>query len=136
MGRILSIDFGKKRTGIAVTDPLQLIVSGLDGIDTKDLKSYLVNYCKQEIVDKIVFGLPLHADGNVTYLKSHIDSFVSNLKKELPDMVIDFQDEYGTSRDAMDIMIQSGVKKKDRRDKKRVDKLSAVLILQKYLNHI
>ena len=136
MGRILSIDFGKKRSGVAATDPLQIVVNGLTGLETKDLLQYLKDYCNAETVDKIVFGLPLHADGNVTHLKADIDKFIDKMKKVLPEIDIDFQDEFFTSRDAMDIMIQAGVKKKQRRDKKKVDQLSAVLILQRYLNHI
>jgi putative Holliday junction resolvase len=136
MNRVLSIDFGKKRSGIAVTDPLQIAVHGLAGIETKDLLSYLIDYCKTETVEKIVFGLPLHADGNETHLKKDIDLFISKMKKVLPNVEVDFQDEFFTSRDALDIMIQAGVKKKQRRDKNKIDQLSAVLILQRYLNHI
>jgi len=136
MGRILAIDFGKRRSGVAATDPLQIVVNGLTGIETKELLKFLTDYCKAETVDKIVFGLPLHADGNVTHLKTDIDLFIKKMKKVLPEIEIDFQDEFFTSRDAMEIMIQAGVKKKQRRDKKRVDQLSAVLILQRYLNHI
>jgi len=136
MGRIISIDYGKKRSGVAATDPLQIVVNGLTGLDTKDLLNYIKDYCGKESVEKIVFGLPLHADGTETHLNQDIDKLVIKIQKLFPSMEIDFQDEFFSSRDAIDIMIQAGMKRKDRRDKKKVDQLSAVLILQRYLNHI
>ena len=136
MGRIMSIDYGLKRSGVAVTDPLQIVVNGLAGIDTKELLSFIVKYMESESVEKIVFGLPLHADGTETYLKEKIDEFIPKIKKLAPEMSFDFQDEFHTSREAVDIMVRAGVKKKDRRDKSKIDQLSAVLILQRYLKHI
>lgn len=136
MARIMGIDFGQKRTGISVTDPLQLIVNGLDTVETKFLKDYLTNYLTSEEVEKIVFGLPTHKDGNFTYLKKDIDSMVAELKKAFPAIEIDFIDEAFTSVESKAIIFQSGAKKKKRQDKALVDKVSAVLILQKYLGHI
>ncbi len=136
MARILGIDYGKKRTGIAVTDPLQIIVTGLDTVDTTELKKFIQQYFLNEDVEKVVLGLPIHKDGNYTYLKSDIDEFVKYLNSKHPSVKVDFIDESFTSVEAKDIIFRSGVKKSKRRDKKLVDKVSAVLILQKYLNHI
>jgi putative holliday junction resolvase len=136
MARIIGIDFGQKRTGISATDPLQLIVNGLETVETKSLMDYLTNYLSVEKVEKIVFGLPTHKDGNFTYLKRDIDSMVALLEKSFPTIVIDFIDEAFTSVESKAIIFQSGAKKKKRQDKALVDKISAVLILQKYLGHI
>jgi putative Holliday junction resolvase len=136
MSRIIGIDYGTKRCGISVTDPLQLIVTGLVTVDTDLLLSYLEGYVQNNPVEKIVFGLPTHADGTFTYLKTDIDRFITELKKKLPEMEFDFQAEYFTSVEAKQIIFQSGIKKKKRRDKALVDKVSAVLILQRYLKHI
>ena len=136
MARILGIDYGKKRTGIAVTDPLQIIVSGLDTVETKQLIPYLKEYIQSEEVDKIVFGLPTHADGNYTYLKEDIDKTTAEVQKLFPQLSVQFQDEYLTSVEAKRAILQSGAKKKKRRDKQLVDKVSAILILQRFLGHI
>ena len=136
MGRILGIDYGLKRTGIAATDPLQIIVNGLDTVDTKDLKNYLESYISSEAVDKIVIGLPQHKDGNYTELKEPIDNLANYLINKFPSLIIDFEDESFTSVRAKEVILQSGAKKKKRKDKKLVDKISAVLILQQYLKHI
>ena len=136
MARILGIDYGKKRTGIAVTDPLQIIVSGLDTVETKQLIPYLKEYIQSEEVEKIVFGLPTHADGNYTYLKEDIDKTTAEVQKLFPQLSVQFQDEYLTSVEAKRAILQSGAKKKKRRDKQLVDKVSAILILQRFLGHI
>jgi putative Holliday junction resolvase len=136
MARIISIDFGLKRCGIATTDPLQIIATALATVETKDLMDFLEKYFKQEKVDKLIFGLPTHADGNTTNLKPYIDTIVSEVSKKYPDLNIDFQDESFTSFEAKKIVLQSGIKKKNRRDKALYDKISAVLILQRYLKHI
>ena len=136
MARILGIDYGKKRTGIAVTDPLQIIVSGLDTVETKQLIPYLKAYIQSEEVEKIVFGLPTHADGNYTYLKEDIDKTTAEVQKLFPHLSVQFQDEYLTSVEAKRAIFQSGAKKKKRRDKQLVDKVSAILILQRFLGHI
>ena len=136
MARILAIDYGKKRTGIAVTDPLQIIVNGLDTVETKELIDYLQTYMKSEDVEKVVFGLPTHADGNYTYLKEDIDKTSEKIKELFPNLSVHFQDEYLTSVEAKKAILLSGAKKKKRRDKQLVDKVSAVLILQRFLGHI
>lgn len=136
MARILSIDYGSKRCGIAVTDPLQIAVHGLETVEEKKLINYLEEYINKEPVDKIVFGLPTHADGSETYLKEKIDNCIITIKKKLPNIEVDFQDEYLSSSEAKDIIRLSGKNKKARRDKKLVDKVSAILILQRYLKHI
>jgi len=136
MGRILGLDYGKKKCGLSTTDPLQIIVTGLDTIQTTDLLSFLTQYCKNEIVDKIVIGKPTHKDGSDTYLVEDINKFVATINKEIPNLEIDFQDENLTSVEARDIIFRSGAKKSKRRDKSLVDKISAVIILQKYLRHI
>jgi len=136
MARILSIDYGRKRCGIAATDPLQIIVTAIDTIDTHNLFDYLVQYMSDEEVEKIVFGKPTHADGNETFLMEDIRLFIKKLLKITPDLETDFQDESFTSIEAKHIIMLSGAKKKKRQDKALVDKISAVIILQKYLNHI
>lgn len=136
MARILSIDYGRKRCGVAATDPLQIIVSPVDTIATHLLFDYLTNYMLTEEVEKIVFGRPTHADGNETFLMNDIGSFVNRIKKKYSDIEIDYQDESFTSLEAKNIIMLSGAKKKKRRDKELVDRVSAVIILQKYLKHI
>ncbi len=136
MARILSIDYGRKRCGIAATDPLQIIVTAIDTIATHKLFDYLVQYMSDEEVEKIVFGKPTHADGNETFLMEDIRLFIKKLLKIIPDLETDFQDESFTSIEAKHIIMLSGAKKKKRQDKALVDKISAVIILQKYLNHI
>ena len=136
MGRIVGVDYGMKRVGLSATDPLQIIVSPLLTVATEKFPEFLDNYFKTEKVEKIVFGRPQHADGNDTYLVPMIDKVVSAITKKYPEIIIDFQDEYNSSNEARKVLILSGVKKKKRQDKALVDKMSAVLILQKYLNHI
>lgn len=136
MGRILGIDYGKKRTGISVTDPLQIIVTGLNTVETDKLKTFLIGYFEKEQVEKVVIGLPRHADGNFTLLKPDIDNLTKFISNRFSNIAIDFEDESFTSQHAKQIIFDSGVKKKKRKDKKLVDKVSAILILQKYLKHI
>lgn len=120
---------------MAVTDPLQLIVSGLDTVPTTQLLGYLVNYCTNEAVEKIVIGKSTHKDGSNTNLHAHALGFSRKLEKSLPDIIIDWQDEFGSSQRAKEIILGSGLSKKKRREKARVDKIAAVLILQDYLGH-
>jgi putative holliday junction resolvase len=136
MARILGIDFGQKRCGLAVTDPLKIIVTALDTVLTIDLEVYLKNYLNKEEVEKIVIGLPVHKDGNFTYLKEAIDKFADTFKKAYPMIDFDFADEKFSSVQAKKIILQSGAKKKTRQDKALVDRVSAVIILQRYLKHI
>ncbi len=136
MARILSIDYGKKRCGVASTDPLQIIVSALDTVATHLLIDYLEQYFMQNEVEALILGRPTHTNGVETYLMKDILVFVNKIEKKYPSLKIDFQDESYTSVQAKDIIFRSGAKKKKRRDKSLIDKISAVLILQKYLNHI
>lgn len=136
MGRILGLDFGLKRCGLSVTDPLQIIVTSLDTVETSKLQSFFEQYFAANQVDKIVIGMPTHKDGNFTHIKPNIDSLVGELNKRYPNILIDFQDESFSSVDAKNIILQSGVKKKKRQDKALVDKVSAIVILQRYLKHI
>jgi len=133
VARILSIDYGTKRTGIAVTDPLQIIANGLDTVSTEHLLDFLKDYIAQEEVETIVVGEPAHADGNSTHLNPKIKKFVEQFQQLFPDIKVVMQDERFTSVDAKRILLQSGAKKKKRRDKSLIDKISAVLILQQYL---
>jgi len=117
-----------------VTDPLQIIVSGLETVETKQLIPFLQNYFKREVVEKIVIGYPTHVDGTPTALVGQIEIFAKQLKKQFGNIEVDYQDESLTSKHAKEIILATH-KKKKRRDKKLVDKVSAILILQEYLKH-
>lgn len=134
MGRILAVDFGTKRTGLAVTDPLQIIATPLKGLQTHQLEAFLQDYIEKESVEKFVIGWPTQADGTPSENARHVEAFVNRFKKLFPKIPVILQDEYGTSKDAMRTMISGGVKKKNRRDKLQVDITSAVIILQAYLS--
>ncbi len=136
MPRILGIDYGIKKCGIAVSDPLQIIVSPLKTVKTSSMMSFLKIYLSEEEVEKVVFGLPTHADGNPTYLVAEIESFAKKLLDTHPELVLAYQNENYTSAQAQQIILTSGLTKKQRQDKSRLDKISAVLILQRYLKHI
>ncbi len=133
MPRILSIDYGGKRTGIAVTDPLQIIATGLTAVDTKDLFAFLKDYFGKEEVEKVIVGLPYSLDGSDTHATPLVKGFVTRFKKDFPAIPIETVDEQFTSKLAVRALIESGVKKKDRRDKKLIDEMSATIILQEYL---
>ncbi len=132
--RILAIDYGAKRTGLAVTDPLQIIVSPLIGLDTKDLKRYLKQYLANEKVQTIILGLPLHSDGTPTQLMGPLNTFKAWIENELA-IPVEWHEESFTSQKAAEIIRKSGAKQKKRRDKKLLDMVSAVVILQEYLGH-
>lgn len=136
MPRIMAIDYGTKRTGIATTDPLQIIASGLTTIPTGEVFEFLKNYLQEEEVEKIVVGEPLHPDGKPAQIAHLVVGFVRNLRKQFPDVEVVTHDERFTSVDAKAIILQSGVSKKKRRDKSLVDKISAALILEDYLKSI
>jgi putative holliday junction resolvase len=136
MARILCIDYGMKRCGMATTDPLQIIVSGLETVATENIFLFLENYIMHENVEKLIIGLPVHKDGNFTYLKTDIDKFAQEFSKRWPAIDIDFADEQFSSSQAKQIIFDSGANKKKRQDKALVDKISAVIILQRYLKHI
>ncbi|MCB0687748.1 MAG: Holliday junction resolvase RuvX [Saprospiraceae bacterium] len=130
----MSIDYGSVKSGIAVTDPLQLIVNGLDTVPTSNLLAYLKDYFGREKVEKLVVGYPRHADGTPTALVAQIEKFVKEVQKHFKEIEVDFQDELLTSKQAKEIILATH-KKKKRRDKNLVDKVSAILILQEYLKH-
>ena len=134
MARILALDFGKVRTGIAVTDELQLIASGLTTVETKDLLSFLKDYTQKESVERFVVGLPKQMDNTASESEVHIQDFLNKLKAKFPNIPVERQDERFTSKMAVQSMLDSGMKKKKRRDKALVDEISATLILQAYLN--
>jgi putative Holliday junction resolvase len=134
--RILSIDYGTKKTGIAVSDPLQIIATGLDTVSTEVLLAYLADYFDREPVGTIVIGEPLHPDGNPAQIHHLVVGLKRKLEKLYPEKEVVFQDERYTSEEAKEIIRHSGVKKKKRRDKNLVDKVSAVLILQDYMESL
>ena len=133
MGRILAIDYGGKRTGIAVTDPLQLIATSLEMVRSHELIAFLKQYLQKETVDAFVVGMPKKLDNTDTNGTLLVNRFLVQLKKEFAEMPIHLIDERFTSKMAMDTMIAGGMKKKDRRVKGNVDKISAVIILQSYM---
>ena len=133
MARILCIDYGKKRTGIAVTDPLQIIATGLTTVDTKDLMPFLKNYFLQEPVETIVIGDPKNLDDSDTHATPLVAQFIKRLEKEFPGMPIVKVDERYTSKMAKRAMIEMGMKKKDRRNKRNVDEIAATMMLQEYM---
>jgi putative Holliday junction resolvase len=133
MGRILAIDYGKKRTGVAVTDPLQIIATALATVDTNELIGYLKKYIAAEPVDKLIIGYPLNFDDTATDATPLVDKFISKFKNVFPDMEVEKRDERMTSRMASDAISQMGLKKKIREQKELVDSVAAVIILQEYL---
>ena len=132
--RILSIDYGKKRTGLAVTDPLQIIAGGLATVDTVTLYEYLEAYIKREQVERIVIGKPLQPNGQPSENLARVENFYNRWRKAHPEIPIEYYDERFTSVLAHRATIDSGVKKKTRRENKGlVDEISATIILQDYL---
>ncbi|WP_188371326.1 Holliday junction resolvase RuvX [Muriicola marianensis] len=136
MGRIIALDYGKVRTGIAVTDPLQLIASGLTTVDTKALIPFLETYLAEESIAALVVGEPRQMDNSPSESEAMISSFIDKWEKLYPEIPVYRQDERFTSREALKSMIASGVKKSKRREKALVDEVSATLILQGYLDRI
>lgn len=134
MGRILSIDYGKKRTGLAVTDPLRIIASGLATVATSELFDYLKAYVQREGVESIVIGKPTQPNGQPSENLARVEQFVNRWRKAMPDVPIDYYDERFTSVLAHQAILEGGVKKKTRRKNKGlVDEISATIILQDYL---
>ena len=137
MSRVLSIDYGKKRTGLAVTDPLRIIANGLTTVDTKDLFDFLVKYTQQEEVGQIVIGKPTQPNCLPSDNLARVENFVNRWRKAFPAIPIDYYDERFTSVLAHRAMIDGGVKKKARKENKGlVDEISATIILQDYMNSI
>ena len=133
MARILSIDYGKKRTGIAVTDPLQIIAGGLATVSTSELFDWLKAYLSKEQVERIIIGEPRQPNGQPSENLARVQQFVNRWRKAVPDGPIEFFDERFTSVLAHQAMLDGGLKKKARQDKALVDEISATIILQDYL---
>ena len=133
MGRILGIDYGRKRTGVAVTDPLKIVAGNLATVPTHTLMQFIKDYIERESVERIVIGQPTQLNGEPSESMKYITPFVNRLKKELPDMPVVMYDERFTSTIAHQAMIDGGMKKSDRRDKARVDAIAATIILNDYL---
>ncbi|MDE5960868.1 MAG: Holliday junction resolvase RuvX [Duncaniella sp.] len=133
MGRLRAIDYGRKRCGLAVTDVLQIVATALDTVPSAQLIPYVKSYVTRERVDEIIVGLPKTLDGQPSESMRYITPAINRLKKELPDIEIKFFDERFTSTLAHRAMIDSGVKKSDRRDKAAIDRMAAVIILNGYL---
>ena len=134
MARILSIDYGKKRTGLAVTDPLQIIANGLATVETEQLIWYLKQYFAKEEVEKVIIGYPLGLDGKETDITKKVEKFYSQFQKLFPAIPAQLMDERFTSKMASQAIIDSGLKKKDRQNKALVDEVSAIILLQGYLS--
>ena len=133
MSRILSIDYGKKRTGLAVTDPLQLIAGGLATVSTSTLFEYLSDYVQKEQVERIVIGEPRQPNGQPSENLARVQQFVNRWRKAMPQIPIEYFDERFTSVLAHQAMLEGGLKKKARQDKALVDEISATIILQDYM---
>ena len=133
MGQILAVDFGKKRCGLAATDDLRIIASGLDAVETTALMEFLRNYFSENSVDEVVIGLPTDLKGNMSEVEQDIQKFIEEFKSEFPEVSVVRFDERFTSKIASYFISQSGKNKKQRQEKGLIDKVSATLILQQYL---
>ena len=133
MGQILAVDFGKKRCGLAATDDLRIIASGLDTVETSVLMEYLRKYFEKNTVDEVVIGLPTDLKGNMSEVEQDIQKFIEEFKNEFPEVSVVRFDERFTSKIASYFINQSGKNKKQRQEKGLIDKVSATLILQQYL---
>jgi putative Holliday junction resolvase len=134
LGRILSVDYGRKRVGIAVTDSLQIIANGLTTVHSKDIYSFLEDYIKQEDVETIVVGYPKDLKNEDAEAVRFIEPFLKKIRKMFPEITIDIYDERFTSKLAKIAMLEGGMKKKDRQNKELTDKISATIILQSYMD--
>ena len=134
MGRLLAIDYGRKRCGIAVTDTLQICANGLTTVRACDLMQFLKDYCAKEHVEKIIVGLPKQMDGSPSESSRYIEPFLKHLKKEMPEMPVVRFDERFTSTIAHKAMLDGGLRRMVRRDKELVDEIAATIILNDYLS--
>lgn len=134
MPRVIAIDFGLKRTGLAVTDPARIIASALDTVPSAELMAYLQRYTAKEVVDGFVVGLPCNLDGTPTDITPNVHLFVSALKQALPKQWVETMDERFTSTLAQRTMLESGIGRMARRDKGTVDRISATILLQNWLD--
>lgn len=136
MGRILSIDYGRKRTGLAATDPLQIIANGLTTVPTHELEKWLMDYIPREGVERVLVGLPRRMSGEMSESWQYIEPFLNRLHKLLPDLPIELVDERFTSKLASQTILQSGVGKQRRKeDKSMIDEVSATIILQQWMDN-
>ena len=133
MARLLAIDYGKKRTGLAVSDEMQIIAGGLTTVATTELLDYILDYVKREPVERIVVGLPKQMNNEPSENMRRVEPFVNRLRKLLPDIPVDYHDERFTSVLAQRTIIEAGIKKMARRNKELVDEVSATIILQSYM---
>jgi putative holliday junction resolvase len=133
MGRILSIDYGGKRTGIAVTDPFKIIASGLCTVETPKLKAFLKDYFGREDVELVIIGMPVNWDDTATHATPLVQKFIKDFIKDFPAVPIKEVDERFTSKLATQAMLQMGLKKKQRRNKSLVDEIAATIMLQEYM---
>lgn len=133
MSRIICIDYGLKRTGIAVTDPLQIIATGLTTIHPKDLITFLKDYFAREQVELILIGWPTNWDDSATHATAHVEKCIKELQKHFPQLPVKKVDERYTSKMAKDAMLEMGLKKMQRRNKALVDEIAATIMLQEYL---
>lgn len=135
MARVMALDYGKKRTGIAVTDPLQIIATGLETVESKQLIWYLKQYFQKEEVEKVLIGYPLNFDETATDATPLVEKFIRNFQQVFPNMLIEKVDERMTSKMASQAISEMGLKKKDREQKELIDTVSAVILLQEYLEN-
>lgn len=133
MGRIISIDYGRKRTGLAASDTLQMIANGLTTLPSGEVVNFLSEYVKKEPVDVFVVGLPKQVNNEPSENMKYVEAFVTHLKRVIPEIPVEYYDERFTSVLAHKAMLEGGLKKKKRQDKALVDEISAVIILQEYL---
>jgi putative Holliday junction resolvase len=136
LSRIISIDYGAKRTGLAVTDPLQIIATGLTTVESKQLISYLKDYFAREEVELIIIGEPKNWDDTDTHATALVEKIIKQLEKNFPKIPIKKVDERYTSKMAKDAMLEMGLKKMQRRNKKLVDEIAATIMLQEYLRQL
>lgn len=133
MPRLVAIDYGTKRVGLAVTDPLKIIATALETVHAKDVMDFLKNYEQSEGIEAFIIGMPKNLDGKPTDATRHVEIFIKQLKKNFPEKPLHLIDERFTSKIAVQTMIAGGMKKKDRQIKANVDKISAVILLQDFM---
>jgi len=135
LARIICIDYGGKRCGLAVTDPLQIIATALTTVATKELYTYLTAYFAKETVELILIGEPLNLDDTPTHATPLVKKAIIELNKKFPNIPVQTVDERFSSKNAVRAMVEMGMKKKDRQDKKNVDQIAATILLQEYLTN-
>jgi len=135
LARILSIDYGGKRTGLAVTDPLKIIATGLGTVETPKLNAFLKDYFSKEQVELVIIGMPVNWDDSATHATPLVQKFIKDFQKNFPSTPIKEVDERFTSKLASQAMLQMGLKKKQRQNKSMIDEIAATIMLQEYLQH-